>query len=68
MNNFNISYNIIGEGEPIIFIHGIGSRKDSWSRVINELKDDYKCITYDLRGHGRSIIEYKEFFINDLVK
>ena len=48
----NISYNILGKGEPVIFIHGIGSRKYSWNGVVDELKDKYRCITYDLRGHG----------------
>ena len=36
--NLNISFNIKCEGEPIIFIHGIGSRKTTWDGVIEELK------------------------------
>ena len=63
----NISYNILGKGEPVIFIHGIGSRKYSWNGVVDELKDKYRCITYDLRGHGASKIDENEFFLDDLV-
>ena len=66
--SIDISYNVIGNGEPIIFIHGIGSRKYSWNRVIEELKNDYRCITYDLRGHGDSKIDINKFDLNDLVE
>ena len=62
----NISFNIIGKGEPIIFIHGIGSRKISWNRIIKELKQEYQCISYDLRGHGESKVLQNTFYLNDL--
>jgi len=64
----NISFNIIGKGEPIIFIHGIGSRKISWNGVIKELKKKYLCISYDLRGHGESKVVQNTFYLNDLVE
>ena len=64
----NISFNIIGKGEPIIFIHGIGSRKISWNGVIKELKEKYLCISYDLRGHGESKVVQNTFYLNDLVE
>ena len=50
----NISYKITGYGDSIIFIHGIGSRHYTWNGFIEELKDEYQCITYNLRGHGES--------------
>ena len=64
----NISFNIIGKGEPIIFIHGIGSRKISWNGIIKELKEKYLCISYDLRGHGESKVVQNTFYLNDLVE
>lgn len=66
--SFKISYNIIGKGIPIIFIHGIGSRKNNWNKVTEKLKDQYKCITYDLRGHGDSLSENIDFTLDDLVE
>ena len=64
----DIAYNVIGKGKPIIFIHGIGSRKYSWKGIIKELKKEYQCITYDLRGHGESNVDDSEFTLNDLVE
>ena len=64
----NISYNIVGNGIPIIFIHGIGSRKYAWNGVIDKLKNEYQCISYDLRGHGESVFDESNFTLEDLVE
>ena len=64
----NISYKITGYGDSIIFIHGIGSRHYTWNGVIEELKDEYQCITYDLRGHGESVVDESNFTLEDLVE
>ena len=63
-----IAYDIVGEGEPIIFTHGIGSQKISWNGVVEILKDKYQCITYDLRGHGDTPLPHSnDFYLDDLV-
>ena len=62
-----IAYTITGQGEPIIFIHGIGSTGYAWKGVIQRLKDQYQCITYDLRGHGDSKYDTSDFILDDLV-
>ena len=64
----DISYKVVGEGDPIIFIHGIGSRKYSWKGIIDELKEKFLCIIYDLRGHGDSKFNSSDFNLNDLVE
>jgi len=64
----DIAYKIVGKGKPIIFIHGIGSRKYSWNNVIKELKDEFQCILYDLRGHGGSVVDETNFTLEELVK
>lgn len=70
MNNQHnsISYKIFGEGQSIFFIHGIGSRKHSWNNIIRKLEDKYKCITYDLRGHGDSQTKNYNFTLDDLLE
>jgi len=66
--SLKISNNIVGDGQPIFFIHGVGSRKYSWNQVIEELKNNYKCITYDLRGHGDTPLPNgNDFILDDLV-
>ncbi|MEI4771705.1 alpha/beta hydrolase [Psychrobacillus sp. FJAT-51614] len=45
----------IGQGEPVVLIHGLGSKKESWVNQYN-LSSNYRLIIPDLRGHGESEI------------
>ena len=57
-----LSYIKEGQGKPtIIFLHGLSSNGDAWSKNITELKKDYTCIAVDLPGFGRSYKTAKEF-------
>ncbi|WP_165956794.1 alpha/beta fold hydrolase [Kribbella antibiotica] len=42
-----------GEGEPVLLINGLGSCSASWFRVLPALRD-YRVITFDNRGVGRT--------------
>ena len=41
---------------PIIFVHGFPYDHTMWDKQIDYLKDDYYCVTYDIRGLGSSAI------------
>ncbi len=45
-----------GEGPTIFFIAGLGDDTESWSQQVEGLKSDYRCITFDNRGIGRSSV------------
>lgn len=47
-------YEVKGEGEPIIFIHGIGGSHHSFHPQIEVFSRNFKTIAIDLRGHGQS--------------
>ncbi|NVM34261.1 MAG: alpha/beta hydrolase [Candidatus Lokiarchaeota archaeon] len=53
-NGINISYELKGNGFPVIFIHGFGSKKEIWKPQIKDFSEKYKTITFDLRGTGKS--------------
>lgn len=53
-DNNIISYTDQGHGKPLIFIHGWGCDSRYFSDQVEKLKNDYRIITYDLRGHGNS--------------
>lgn len=61
------AYEVKGEGPAIFFIHGIGARRTAWNNIIDHLKNDYTCITYDLRGHGDSPLPKSRFGLDELV-
>lgn len=39
---------------PLIFLHGFPFNKLMWENQLLELKTNYRCIAYDVRGHGES--------------
>jgi 3-oxoadipate enol-lactonase len=45
---------IEGSGPPVFMVHGIGARRSGWARLVELMKGDFQCISYDLRGHGDS--------------
>lgn len=55
IDNLEIAYIKEGKGkQTIIFIHGLSSNADAWSRNIEILKDKYTCVALDLPGFGKS--------------
>jgi 3-oxoadipate enol-lactonase len=55
VNNINLFVKDEGKGEPaLLFLHFWGGSADTWNGVIAALKSDFRCISYDHRGWGRS--------------
>ncbi|EKQ54495.1 MAG: putative hydrolase or acyltransferase of alpha/beta superfamily [Methanobacterium sp. Maddingley MBC34] len=52
--NLNLHYLELGEGNPVMLIHGMGSDHTVWDGLIPLLKENYQVIAMDLRGHGHS--------------
>lgn len=72
VNNFELSYDDIGEGEiPIIFLHGFPFDKTMWLGQLDFLQSGYRVISCDLRGFGASEDEKSylsmDLFANDLI-
>ncbi|HOP78987.1 MAG TPA: alpha/beta hydrolase [Armatimonadota bacterium] len=43
-----------GQGQPIVFLHGIGATSYSWRKIAALLSHSYRTICFDLMGFGRS--------------
>lgn len=55
IDNMEIAYIKEGKGkQTIVFIHGLSSNADAWSRNIESLKGEYTCVALDLPGFGKS--------------
>ena len=54
INNINIYYEITGEGEPLLLIHGLGSSIRDWEKQVPVFSEKYQVITIDIRGHGKT--------------
>jgi 3-oxoadipate enol-lactonase len=51
-----LSHIDVGEGTPILLIHGLGSRKEAWTPQL-ALAERYRLIIPDLRGHGETSLD-----------
>ncbi|GAB3052297.1 alpha/beta fold hydrolase [Sediminivirga luteola] len=58
---------VLGEGVPIVLIHGVSSSADVWAGVLPALPPDRPIVSYDLRGHGRSPHPPPPWSIDDFV-
>lgn len=52
--NHNIHYLDAGQGEPILFLHGIPASSYLWRNIISPMSDYAHCIAPDLIGTGKS--------------
>jgi len=53
-NDIDTYYEVTGQGEPLLLIHGLGSSTQNWEFQVGYFAERYRVITYDVRGHGRS--------------
>jgi pimeloyl-ACP methyl ester carboxylesterase len=52
-----IRYVDVGQGEPVVLIHGFSSSLDAnWGNlgIIDKLSKDFRVVALDVRGHGKS--------------
>jgi pimeloyl-ACP methyl ester carboxylesterase len=49
-----LHYQIQGQGEPLVIIHGLFGSADNWRSMAKYFSKHYQVITIDLRNHGRS--------------
>ena len=54
VNGFEMYYEIVGEGEPLILLHGGSGTGSMMKTRYADLGKDFRMIVPDLRGHGRS--------------
>ena len=54
VNSTKIFYKTIGEGEPILFLHGMGAGHRLWEPQEDFFSATNRMIIPDLRGHGDS--------------
>ena len=71
ISGFTLAYDDMGEGAPIIFLHGFPFNKSMWQPQFDSLKQHFRVIAPDLRSFGNSKDDSSELsmdlFANDLI-
>lgn len=65
-----IYYEVRGKGEPLVLVYGIACLMNHWHHQVDYFSQHYKVITYDLRGHHKSMPlgNPQNLKLNDLTK
>src|SRR5581483_1316834 len=54
VNGVELWYDVQGEGEPVVQIHGAGFGHFNFAPATPELAKHFKVVDYDMRGYGQS--------------
>jgi 2-succinyl-6-hydroxy-2,4-cyclohexadiene-1-carboxylate synthase len=54
VNGIEIFYREVGEGFPVVLVHGYTGNSRNWALTAPVLADRFRVISVDLRGHGLS--------------
>lgn len=60
LNGNSIYYEIQGQGEPLLLLHGGLSHSGAWHQQVAALKPHFQLILMDSRGHGRSSLNAEQ--------
>lgn len=64
MSKLMLNYVVEGEGETLLFIHGLSDNLLYWEVLASFLKKDYRILRVDLRGHGESPLGSDEISVD----
>lgn len=58
-NEFNfegqrVAYDVLGEGSPVVMVHGTPFSSYVWRNIARELAREYRVFVFDLLGYGQS--------------
>lgn len=56
VRGIEIVYDDVGEGVPIVMLHGFPFNRSMWREQIESLSGAWRVITPDLRGHGETSV------------
>lgn len=66
-----LHYQRIGDGEPLILLHGLFGSSDNWGAIAKHLSKTHNVISVDLRNHGKSPHHHAQSYVDmasDLVE
>jgi pimeloyl-ACP methyl ester carboxylesterase len=62
----SLAFNAVGEGEPLVLISGFGYPSTMWFRMLPQLAADFRVVTLDNRGVGRSVTGSDRWTVTDM--
>jgi 3-oxoadipate enol-lactonase len=61
-----IAYETLGEGEPVVFVHGLGYDRQGWGPLPVLLAEDFQVLLIDNRGVGESDVPEGPYAVSQM--
>lgn len=65
INYIELAYEDVGNGIPIVCIHGHPFNQSMWHPQVQALQSAFRFITFDLRGYGQSLLNDDSVMFQD---
>ena len=49
-----IAWRESGDGDVVVFLHGLGGSRTAWAPQLESLSDQWRCVAWDMPGYGAS--------------
>jgi 3-oxoadipate enol-lactonase len=68
INGAKLYYEVKGEGQPLLMIHGYPLDSRMWDSQFEDLSQHFKVIRFDFAGHGKSAVHDNDFDLVEDIK
>lgn len=68
VNGIRLNYQITGKGPDMVLLHGLTVDQRMWDQQVADFSKDFRVITYDLRGHGKSEAPVTGYSVEDHIE
>src|SRR5204863_5341992 len=57
INGTTLAYDMVGDGDPLILIHGSWGERPTWGFILPGLSESFRVISDDRRRHGERVCD-----------
>lgn len=69
LGSVGINYHSVGSGKTVVMVHGLGANQAFWFFSVGSvLASEFRVVSYDLRGHGRSSMPERGYDLGQMAK
>jgi pimeloyl-ACP methyl ester carboxylesterase len=68
LNGFDIYYEVHGDGEPLLCVHGLGVDSRGWVLQLPVLSQEFQAVIFDNRDVGQSSLAAEQYTTADMAR
>jgi pimeloyl-ACP methyl ester carboxylesterase len=68
LNGFQIHYDVHGDGDPLICVHGLACDRRAWALQIQPFSERFQAVFFDNRDVGQSTLATEDYTTEDMAQ